>query len=135
MAKREVQRRKLTKSPIGDMRDRISLERRVTVPPQWDNPENTIAYTVIAEVWAKVDTSFMISSGQGDQNYNGVDLQRKPAYKFTVRYRDDIRSSDTVIRWRDQLYKIDDVGDPEKRQEYLVLVSMLRGDDDLQATQ
>lgn len=135
MAKREVQRRKLSKSPIGDMRDRISLERRTTVPPQFDNPENTISYVVIAEVWAKVETAFMVSTGEGDQNYNGVDLQKKPAYKFTIRYRNDLKSSDTVVRWRDQLYKIDDIADPEKRQEYLILSSMLRGDDDLGANQ
>ncbi len=135
MAERKAERRKLTKAPVGDMRDRISIERREVVPPQYGEPEATYQYTVLAEVWSKVDTSFYISTSQGDQLYNGVNTQKRPAYKFTIRFRDDVYSPNTVIRWRDQLYPIDAVADPEKRNLYLTLISILRGDDSLQANQ
>lgn len=136
MAERKVGRRKLTKSAVGDIRDRISLERRVRLPPQdFENSDGSEVLTVIAEVWAKVETAFMISQGQGDANYNGVNLEKKPAYRFTIRYRGDLNSSNTVVRFRGKLFAIGEIGNPELRNEYETLVCPLRGLDTLEANQ
>lgn len=135
MAERKASRRKLPKFPIGDMRDRIILLRRTTVPPQWGQPENTTTLVTIATVWAEVQTKMLASQGSGDKIYNGVDLQGKPAYYFTIRYRDDVDAFDTVIEWRDKYYQISSTESPEERNEYLTLVSLLKGADDLGSTQ
>lgn len=133
MAKRTVEKRKLTKAPIGDMRERISLERRSTVAPDFGQPENTIAYTVISAVWAKVDS--ISYQGSGEKMYNGVNVSRVPALRFTIRFRTDLSSFDTVVRWRDQLYQIDAIDSPEERQQYCYLISFLKGAEDLGANQ
>jgi SPP1 family predicted phage head-tail adaptor len=119
------------------MRERISLERRVTVPATFNTPEPTEQYTVVATVWAQVDTPRMGDLYTGDQLYNGVNVQTTPTYRFIVRYRDDISSHDNVIRWNDELYKIYDTGviSPERRSQYLVISARLVGDDTKGANQ
>ena len=134
MPKRSVEKRKLTKSPIGDMRDRISLERRTTVPPDMGETEASMSFEVIAEVWAKVD-AITTYQGAGDSSYNGVNTSKVPALKFTFRYQSVIYSSNTVVRWRDKLYAISDVSSPDERLEYTSIVSILRGNDTLEANQ
>lgn len=133
MANRTLERRKLTKASVGEMRERVSLERRSTVPPDFGEPENTIDYTVIAEVWAKVDS--ISYQGSGEKMYNGVNISRVPALRFTVRFRSDVTTFDTAIRWRGQLYQINAVDSPEERQQYTYLTSFLKGDDTLGANQ
>lgn len=136
MAERKVKRRKLTKSAIGDLRDRISLERRSTVYGM--SAEPTEQHTVIAEVWAKVETPRADSIiASGDQFHNGVNTNALPDYRFTIRYRADLNSSDIIIRWRGELYHIEDTGimSPEKRLEYLVIPARLAGDDTKEANQ
>lgn len=133
MASRIIERRKLVKASVGEMRDRISLERREMVSPNFGDPENTMAFTVIAEVWAKV--SSITYQASGEKNYNNVNISRIPALKFMIRYRDDIDFSSVVVRWRDKLYAIDFIGDPEERKEYTYITSILRGADSEEANQ
>jgi len=133
MAKRTVERRKLTKAPVGDMRDRVSLERRTTVPPDFGEPENSIVFEVISEVWAKVDS--ISYQGSGERLYNGVNISRVPALRFTIRNRSDLTSFDTIVRWRGQIYQINAIDSPEERLQYTYLVSFLKGSEDEQANQ
>jgi len=133
MAKRTVERRKLTKAPVGDMRDRISLERRTTVPPDFGEPENSIVFEVISEVWAKVDS--ISYQGSGERMYNGVNISRVPALRFTIRNRSDLTSFDTIVRWRGQIYQINAIDSPEERLQYTSLISFLKGDESQGANQ
>lgn len=122
MAERKVERRKLSKSAVGDLNERILLERR-SASAAWDSSEVLITHTTIQEVWAKIDTAFFISTGQGDEAYNGVNVHRKPAYKFTIRHRTDIDASSVTIKYNGVRYDIEAISNPEERGQYLVLTS------------
>ncbi len=137
MPERRLSRRKLTKFSIGNMRDRVSLERRVTISAAFGDPEPTEQHTVIAEVWAQVDTPRMGNLGVGDRVYNGVNIQESSSYTFTIRYRDDITSHDTIIKWQGDIFKITKTGiiSPQRRNQYLVISAVLAGDAEKEANQ
>lgn len=135
MAKRIVKRRKLTKYSIGDMRDRISIEVKFQ-SVGLNTPEAIQNFTVLATVWAQVDT---IEAGgshsPGDQYYNGINLDPTTLHIFTIRYRNDLNASNMYIRWKGALYRIHKIKNPEENFQYLSLVCRKEGDDTLKASQ
>lgn len=135
MAKRTVKRRKLTKYSIGDMRDRISIEIK-SQSVGFDTPEAIQSFTVLATVWAQVDT---IEAGgshsPGDQYYNRVNLDPVTFHIFTIRYRNDLNASNIYIRWKGTLYRIHKIKNPEENSQYLSLICRKEGDDILKASQ
>lgn len=128
MASRVIQDRKLRKVSIGDMRDRVSLERRSRQAPVFGSASATMGYSQIAEVWAKVETVYH------GRVFDGVSIENIPSHKFTIRYRDDI-TTETRIRYNDILYKIVKFDNFEMRNEYLELYARIDGDDEKEASQ
>lgn len=135
MAKRTAARRSLTKAPIGDMRDRISIERRTSTPPNIGQNDNVIVHTVVKSVWAKVNISK--DSNQGIQDFNGVNTNDAFRVRFVIREDSSLAlaSSDTVIRWRDEIYKIRSTKPIDERLEFTEITATLWGDDTQGANQ
>jgi SPP1 family predicted phage head-tail adaptor len=117
MSQRRVSRRRLHKESIGDMRDRVRIEKRTTQPPEYNSPEFTESYTLVDEVWAKVST---IGYTIGVKDYNEINIEERPTHKISIRYHAGINSEDHVIRFNSDLYDIKSVTNPEERNEYLV---------------
>ena len=133
MSRRRVSRRRLTKISIGDMRECISLETRTTLPPQFGQNTFTETYTVLDEVFAKVET---LEDQLGERNdYDGVNITNLATHKFTFRYLENVSKYSTYIRYNGELYRIEGIADPEERHEYLIVRARLKGSDNLEANQ
>ncbi len=128
MPSRQIQKRKLRKISVGDMRDCISLETRSLQAPSFANVGFSEGYTQIIETWAKVETEF------NARIFDGVSIDETPSHKFTIRYRDSV-TNETRIRWKDVLYRIKSVDNYEGRDEYLELYAMIDGDDTKESAQ
>lgn len=128
MPRRNVNFRRLRKSSIGDLRDCISLENRAITAPNFNNVGFTENYTQIIETWAKVETGFE------NRVFDQVALEPRPSHRFTIRFRDNI-TTETRIRYKDNLFRIIQIDNPEERDEYLILMARLEGDDQLEANQ
>jgi len=134
MPSRVIERRKLRKQPIGDMRDRILLQRRTITAPGFNSVGFTQSYETIREVWAKVETN------RGQRLFGGVELRENTetrasaTHAFSIRWRTDV-TEQTRITFNDDLYRIIEVDDTEMRNEYLILFAKLEGDDDLEVNQ
>lgn len=127
MAERVIQRRRLRKNSIGDLRDCISLENRSIQAPSFGSSSFSEGYSPIIETWAKVETSF------NARVFDEVAVEKKPSHKFTIRHRDGI-TTETRIRWRGDLYEIQHLDNLEGRNEYLILYAALVGDEDREAS-
>ena len=133
MSERRVKRRRLTKFAVGDMRERISLEERSIAPPTFGSQAFTEEYTALDTVWASVETKDFANSGQ--RFFNAVnDPALTPSHVFTIRWRDDI-TTETRVRWQDELYKLLLLTDPQERHQYLVLNAKLLGSDEKEVNQ
>jgi len=132
MAKRVVHRRRLQKVAVGDMREKIGLNERSIRPPAYGSADITEAYTLIANVWAKVDTLDYQSSGR--REFDGVDVGESATHAFTIRYRDGV-TAETVIDYGGELYKILRVTDLDERHQFLKLDAKVLGDNDKAANQ
>lgn len=136
MAKLKVDKRPLKQIPVGDMRDRILIRQRATSTPDFDSPAKFgETYKTIAAVWAKVKTNISgkrIFDGVNDEQGGGIILSS--THIFTIRYRDGI-TSENVVDYKGDNYKINRVVNPEERNMYLELYCKLLGDRELEANQ
>lgn len=133
MSTRKVSKRRLKKYSIGDLRDRIKLHVRSIAPPGIDSASFSENYDTGTDLWSSVVTLDL--QGAGLNIFDNVNTNdERPTHKFTIRYNPDI-TSQNVIGWRGQYYKILSVRNPEERNEYLELFSVLKGDDDFEANQ
>tara|TARA_R110000851_G_scaffold134450_1_gene269747 strand:+ start:781 stop:1167 length:387 start_codon:yes stop_codon:yes gene_type:complete len=128
MPVRQIQRRKLRKISVGDMRDCVSLEERGIKSPTFDSVGFSEGYTQTAKVFAKVETEF------NARVFDGVSIDEKPSHKFTIRFRDDV-TNETRVRWKGVLYRLVRTDDYEGREEYLELYGMIDGDETKEAAQ
>jgi head-tail adaptor len=137
MSERNLNRRRLSKFSIGDMRERISLFRRATFISDFDSPEAGEKHTLLAEVWAQIDTPRMGDLRAGDQSYNGVNPEAIPTHRFTIRHRTDVSSHDTIVKWNGKTFNLVNTGviSPQGRDQYLVLSAVLLGDSSKGANQ
>jgi head-tail adaptor len=121
MSVRKVNKRKLTKFAIGDMRDRIEIFIRSIVPPGANSASPDEEYTLLREIWARLDHLL-----PGKVIFDEVDTDNQPTHIFTIRFWDDITSQNRIKNENDY-YKIVKVIDPQRRQEYLQLYCKLMG--------
>lgn len=128
MAVRQIERRKLRKVAVGDLRDCISLEVRAIQAPVFGSASFTEAYTVISEPWCKVETQF------NARIFDDVATDDKPSHLFTIRWREDV-TTETRIRWRSDLYRIQRIDNFEGRDEYLLMYASIEGDESKEASQ
>lgn len=130
MSQRIVQRRKLRKVSVGDLRDCISLENRSIKAPSFSSVGFSEGYTQIIETWSKVETDF------NARVFDGVSIDKKPSHRFTIRFRDDGDiTNETRIRWKNVLYRVLRTDNYEGRDEYLELYAMIDGDDTKESAQ
>ena len=136
MAKLKVDKRPLKKIAVGDMRDRISIRQRDVAIPDFDNPAKfDEAYKTIAVVWCKVTTN-----ASGRELFDEVNVStgggfvQSATHIFTIRYRDDITiTSENIVSYKGENYKIKRVINLEERDMYLVLPCKVLGDETLEA--
>jgi head-tail adaptor len=139
MSTRKVTRRRLKKYAVGDMRNRIGLYKRDIKSPGFQSSKFQEEYTLITKVWA-----FVATLNLGEIVFDNVRIKSKsgnfstksisPSHKFVIRYRSDI-TSETRILWRDKYYEIIPTINPEERNQYLELYSVLVGSKDLEANE
>lgn len=139
MPTRKVVKRRLKKYAIGDMRSRIGLYERDIKSPQYRSSKFQEEYTLITKVWAAVTTLNLGEIVFDDVRIKGksgnfVTRSVSPSHRFVTRYRSDI-TSETRILWRDKYYEIIKTINPEERNEYLELYSVLQGSKELEANQ
>lgn len=136
MAERKVDKRKLKKIAVGDMRDRIALRQRDVSVPDFDNPAKfEEAYKTLAVVWCKVKTNPIGRDEFSDVNVStGGGVFSSSTHVFTMRYMEGI-SAQTVVTYKDENYKINRIVNPEERNMYLELHCKVLGDETLEANQ
>lgn len=127
MPRRQVRYRRLKKYSIGDMRNRITIHTRAITPPTYANASFTETYDVGIEDWASVETP-----QKGIAPFSGVNVPEGTTHIFVIRF-DSSFSTENVIRWEGDAYKIIRSIDPDKRQQYLEFFTKLLGDETLAA--
>ena len=132
MAERKVSRRRLKKYAIGDLRSRVRIHTRSLEAPLYDSADPVEAFDTGAKVWASVNTLDFLSSGK--QLFDEVNLSEQPSHKFVIRFRKNI-STENVIQWEGNYYKLLKIIDPEERHQFLELFAVLLGDKDLAANE
>lgn len=130
MARRKISHRKLQKYSIGDMRHRITIHERAITPPTYADASFTETYDDGIEDWAFVGTPTV--SSKGIVMFNGVNLPETATHIFVIRF-DETFTTENIIRWEGDAYKILKTNDPDKRQQYLECASRLLGDETLDA--
>jgi len=98
------------------MRERITIHARVITPPVFGSASFTETYGTGVNDWASVETPNTI--GSDVVTFGSVAVPSGTTHVFVVRYADDI-TTEHIIRWEGDAYKILGIIDPDKRQQYL----------------
>jgi hypothetical protein len=131
MPRRKTTHRRRKKYSIGDFDKRIKLHKRVIQPPLFDVAAPTESYDTGTQIWASVNTFDLVASGE--QIFDKVDLSESPSHKFVIRWREFLNdgktkiTSEVIIRWDENFYKILKIINPEGRNEYFELFAILLG--------
>ena len=139
MPRRSTTHRRKKKHSVGDMRERITLHKRGITPPVFNTAKPTEDYDTGTEVWASVKTFDLIAAGQ--KLFDGVDPSEQPSHLFVIRWREFLIDKETpitseiIIRWRGDAYRITKAINPEERKEYWELYATLWGDQTKEANQ
>ena len=126
---REINRRRLKKYSIGDMRERITIHTRAITPPSYDSVNITETYDDGIEYWASCETL-----DKKKQMFSGVNIPDAATHSFIIRYDSSV-TSENIISFEGEYYDILKTSNPDKRKQYLELFSKLKGDDTLAANQ
>lgn len=127
MPRRVTRRRRLKKYGVGDMRERITIHTRVITPPTFNSSQFSETYDAGIDEWASVETP-----NNGVSSFSGVNVPEGATHIFVVRF-DSSFSTENIVRWEGDAYKILKTNDPDKRQQYLEFFSKLLGDETLDA--
>ena len=131
MGNLEVKRRKSRSPQIGDMRERISIYKRVLTSPAFESASFQQNLELKATVWASLETT------RGDKVFNQVNLANETAYIFRSRYtklevdpddplRPDAQSRD-IILYKGSHYRIRSVENLDGRKRFLKISCTLLG--------
>ena len=127
MGKLIINRRQSRSPQVGDMRERIGLYTRSLTEPDFGEVKMDQDYTLIAEVWAAVQTV------KGKKLFAGVQTDDKDITEiFTIRYRSDV-TSETIVKFRDDYYKIVKPNDLDRRKRFIELLCTEKGEADKEA--
>jgi len=127
MSTRVLNRRRLKKYGIGDLRERITIHTRSITAPVFDSVDFTETYDVGTDYWASVETL-----DKKKQLFGGVNIPDAATHTFIIRFDSDV-TAENVINWEGEYYDILKTSDPDKRKMYLELFSKVKGDDSLEA--
>lgn len=136
MPKLKVDKRTYKKIAVGDMRDRIDVRKRDISAPDFDSPAGFgESYNTLFSAWCKVKTNV-----SGRDSFDGVNEDTgggvilSSTHTFTIRFRDGV-TSENVVQFKGNNYKINRIVNPEERNEYLELHCKVLGDRELEANQ
>jgi SPP1 family predicted phage head-tail adaptor len=129
MSKRKVNRRPLTKSAIGDMREPIQLRKRTLTPAKYGEASATESYEVMACPFAKV-----VTKTPGQREFDKVNLGVDTTHIFTIRYF-AAGTAETVVTWGGENYDVQWVEKLDGRKEFMNLHCKVLGDKTLEANQ
>lgn len=79
--------------------------------------------------WAKVESVTLV--GGGERLFDGVQMDISATHIFDIRYRPNI-TSENIIEYQHQYYRIIRVDDPEERHLSLIIHAALKGDQNLE---
>ena len=135
MSRLKTTHRRKKRYAIGDLNQRITLHKRELAPPVHDSAAATESYATGTTVWASVNTPEFV--GTGLQIFDKVNIPegKSPSHKFVIRWQKFLNdgmtpiTTQTIIRWQGDAYKILATRNPENRNEYYELFSKLMGDE------
>jgi SPP1 family predicted phage head-tail adaptor len=96
----------------GDLRDRITIKRRVEVRDATGGLDRT--WETLAEVWAQV------ISINGREEVIGNVLQGTSTFQVTIRYRNDLKASDQIL-WNGRELNVLAAEDREGRRRWTII--------------
>ncbi len=136
MAKSTIDRRRLKKTPVGDMRERILIKERAVSPSDFDNPSAFgEAYKTLLQPWCIVKTNISgRSEFDGVNKSTGGGVILSSTHIFTIRYCKGI-TSQNIVEYQGNNYEINRIVDPEERHMYLELNCKILGDKTIEANQ
>lgn len=124
MGEIKLNRRRIKKSPIGDMRDPISFYSRSIEPPKFGESQFSQGHILIGSG----GKFCAIISASSQKLFGGaVDLSENVTHQFYSRYDESYFSAD-IAKYNGLSYKIHNIDDPEKRGQQMVFHCELLGD-------
>lgn len=132
MSQRQVKRRALRKTAIGDRRSLITIWERHVGPSLGTNISVRENYTNPTKYWAKIDTVNTLAAGEN--NFGGVNISfgGSHSHVFTIRHSPDV-TAQNIVEWEGDYYSILETNNPESRFEDLELYCRAKGDKTLEA--
>jgi len=129
MSKRVVQRRKLRKPQVGDMRDEIIISARDIAPPLFDTESHRQVFTDPQSCFAKTDTF------AGVEIFQGTNLLGVKTHAFTIRDEGLAITTEHVVEFKGNFFAILRINNFEERDLFLLLECGEKGDKTLDSTQ
>lgn len=126
MPRRDVKKRRHSKVPIGDLRDKVEILARVEIP-SGNTP--TIEYELIASPWASIETL-----NPGSNQFNKVAIEDRPTHVFVV--RDQLTSEiegGNLVSFLGYRHRITTHQRMDGRREYIQIFARLLGPTDVEA--
>lgn len=120
MSGRELQRARLRKVPVGDMRTPVIIHQAEILAPTAGVDLGRSVTAVIDPWWCKVMTV------NGVYIFDSSNVEQQITHDFQGRYTSGI-DRDMVIEYAGEYYKIISVEDMENRNEFLRLRCVIRG--------
>lgn len=120
MSGRQLQRARLRKVPVGDMRTPVTIHRAEILAPTAGVDLGRRMTTVIEPWFCKVTTP------TGVYAFDSSNIEQIITHDFQGRFADGV-DRDMVIEWDGEYYKIISVEDFEERHEFLRLRCTVRG--------
>ena len=124
-------RRPRRKLCVGDLKDRVILQKRTLTEPTFGETEFDESFSLREEVWASIQTT------AGKAFFAGVNVgDVRITHRIDIRYDVDV-TEETWIELKDDVgtrLDIVDVEDLEERHEWMVLSCVERGPKDQEAT-
>jgi SPP1 family predicted phage head-tail adaptor len=121
MGKLNIRRRKSRSPQIGDLRTKITINKRTITEPNFGQASHTESHTLIASPWASIETL------RGTEEFSGVDSDDNPSHLFIIRFRNDIHR-DNIITLNSKNYKILSTDNADERNRFHFLPCELLGD-------
>lgn len=124
----DVLQRRHRKLRVGDLKDRICLQRRAISEPNFGATDFGENFTRETRVWAKVETS------TGKSFFDGVNPDVPVTHVVGIRYDKDVTTETWILLLDGRRLNILDVQDLEERHEWMILRCTDRGLDTKEAS-
>lgn len=121
MGARKVVRRGRRKLCVGDLRQRVCLQKRTLTEPTFGDAEPGEDFEGTSEVWALVKTT------AGKVFFDGVNADVNVTHEVFIRYDPDVTATTWIELEDERRLDIVNVENLEERAEYLRLLCVDRG--------